>query len=166
VVVKRELSDKTSQGICSADVMREFNKRAMPIGGTCTQISTAQAGMMRFSGSYLERAGGLRHPPHGRGQDTFVHVSSLPQPTPGPDEILTFEVGLNREARKRRSTSAASRSTRSGRGPAALGPARGRRHHGSPQDRMRWGGGAAVMLIAIEATRRHASACTRWLLPQ
>lgn len=32
VLVKRELQDKTSQGICSVQVMREFNKQVDPVG--------------------------------------------------------------------------------------------------------------------------------------
>jgi len=39
--------------------------------------------------------------PEGGGQDIFVHVSALPSPRPQPDEVLTFEVGLNAQGKKK-----------------------------------------------------------------
>lgn len=35
------------------------------------------------------------------GDDVFVHVSALPAPRPGSEEVLTFEVGTHREGRKK-----------------------------------------------------------------
>ena len=59
---------------------------------------------MRFSGHLQtwndERGFGFIRPADG-GQDIFVHVSSLPRPVPGPDQVLTFEVALNRDGKKK-----------------------------------------------------------------
>lgn len=59
---------------------------------------------MRFAGKLQvwndERGFGFIRPSDG-GQDIFVHVSALPTPRPGADELLTFEVALNAEGKKK-----------------------------------------------------------------
>ncbi|RZI63843.1 MAG: cold-shock protein [Variovorax sp.] len=39
--------------------------------------------------------------PDGGGQDLFVHMSSMPVPLPQPDEVLTFEVALGKDGKKK-----------------------------------------------------------------
>lgn len=60
--------------------------------------------MNRFSGrlhTWNEEGGyGFIRPGEG-GQDIFVHVSSLPKPRPGPEEVLTFAVALNAQGKKK-----------------------------------------------------------------
>ena len=81
---------------------------------------------MRFSGKInswnAERSFGFIRPADG-GQDIFVHMSALTGGEPRPDELLSFEVALNREGKKkainvRREAAAAV-------GPARPAPQRG-----------------------------------------
>lgn len=59
---------------------------------------------MRFAGKlhtwHEDRGFGFLRPAEG-GQDIFVHVSALPKPRPAADEMLTFEVALNAEGKKK-----------------------------------------------------------------
>ena len=59
---------------------------------------------MRFAGRLQDwneqRGFGFIHPVEG-GDDVFVHVSALPSPRPGTEEIVTFELTLDREGRKK-----------------------------------------------------------------
>jgi cold shock CspA family protein len=59
---------------------------------------------LRFAGRLQswndERGFGFIRPVDG-GQDIFVHVSQLSFGQPAPDEVLTFEVGLNHQGKKK-----------------------------------------------------------------
>jgi cold shock CspA family protein len=59
---------------------------------------------LRFKGKLQdwnqERGFGFIRPLDG-GQDIFVHVSALPAPRPGPEDVLTFEVALGKHGKKK-----------------------------------------------------------------
>lgn len=113
---------------------------------------------MRFSGRLQnwneERGFGFIRPVDG-GQDIFVHVSSLPTPVPGPEEILTFEIALNREGKKMAVEVRLQRVEQAGlaadRQRAAGRPALDARESASPR-RSKWPAAlATVLLIAVIA---------------
>jgi cold shock CspA family protein len=112
---------------------------------------------VRFAGKlqtwHEDRGFGFIRPLDG-GQDIFVHASGLPRPRPGPDEVLTFEVALNPQGKKKavdvRRQAVEEAGLAADRDRGTRGGGRPHARHDRPR-RARTGWRSAVIVLAVGA---------------